>query len=166
MSAFAEIDPCVAECLGELFINDVSMNTPAWNVLDITPLWMPPASRGTNVLIPYVAGKRAFPMRVDQTDYSLPMVISGAVDKDGNPDPDGVIACLYRNLHYLRDNVYGPVDGTTVTWPASIFLPWGDLLEADVQVMAIVPSLHISEVTKATLELRFPAGEFTLIPAS
>jgi hypothetical protein len=157
---------CVSTCLGELFINEISMHTPAWDVLDPLVLLLPPLSVGDNVRIGGTPGRLAYPMEVDQTDYSLPMVISGTVDRFGNPDGDGVYACFYRNLQYLRANIYGPVDGVTATWTSRIDFDWGDTAvpAQGVQVLNIEPSLHVREFTRATLELRVPDGEFTLVP--
>lgn len=157
---------CVSTCVGELFIHEISLHTPAWDVLDPLVLLMPPLTRGGNVPVGGIPGQRGYPMEVEQTDYSLPMVISGTVDKDGNPDNDGVYACFYRNLQYLRANIYGPVDGVTATWASRIDFDWGDTAvpPQGVQVLGIEPGLHVREFTKATLELRVPDGEYTLVP--
>lgn len=167
MTLLGALDPCVAETFGELFINDVSMNTPAWNVLSVLPLITnAPANRGDNIVISGIAGQRAYPMELEQTDYILSMMVSGVVDMNGNPDGDGSIARLFRNFAYLRANVYGPVDGTTSTWYSYLLTPWGDLYEADVQVLDIAEVYEDTDLVKVTLTIRVPAGEYELSPAS
>lgn len=146
---------------GHLLINGVSLHTPAWTMLDLIELWMPPELRGANVIIPAARGRRAYPMRVDETDYLLPMNVSGAVDQMNVPDDDGFMACLSRNLKFLNDFVVGPKDGTTATWAAELSLPTGVILEAEVQVLGIRPSRHVAEWTSCTMTLRIPDGEFT-----
>lgn len=150
----------VCACMGHLTINSVLMHTPAWCVLDLIQLWLPPKIRGTNLLIPRVVGTRPRPVRITETDYSLPMAISGAVDQDGIVDPDGVLMCLYRNLQYLQTNVTDPPTPPTATVPASLELPNGDVLTAEIQVLGITVSDHVKMLTNAVLDIRIPAGRF------
>lgn len=148
-------------CTGHLVINGVSMHNPAWCVLDVIELWPGNAKqRGDNVIVEGVDGQLAYPMEIEQTDYLLPLMVSGELDHMGNPDSDGTMARLYRNLAYLRSLVYGPVDGTTATWDAHISLPTGGTVYADVQVLDIARVWHFRQLTKTTLTLRVPAGEF------
>lgn len=148
-------------CTGHLVINGVSMHNPAWCVLDLIELWGPPATRGDNVTIGGSPGQEPYAMEIEQTDYHLPLLVSGTLDHMGNPDNDGVMARLYRNLAYLRSLVFGPVDGVTATWDAHIDLPTGDRVDAEVQVLAIDPVYHFRQIHKAILVLRVPAGEFS-----
>lgn len=165
MSSLGVLDPCVATCLGELFINNVSMNTPAWNVMTVIPLiGDSPNTRGDNVTVGGLAGQQAYPMEVEQTDYILPMMVSGTVDSSGNVDSDGIWARLFRNFAELRANVYGPVDGVTATWYSVIVAPWGDSYEANIQVLDIGEVYENRAQVKTNITIRVPVGEYTLVP--
>jgi len=153
----------VADKVGELTINSVLMHTPGFNVLTPVPFWYGLAVRGENIQVGGAPGMRATPLEINQQDFILPMMVSGAVDKDGTEDPDGPFACLFRNFSYLRENVFGPVDGVTATWPASIAYVWGDTYEADVQVLDIGEVYVNTYIVKTNLTIRVPAGEFTLV---
>lgn len=148
-------------CTGHLTINGINMHTPAWCIVDLIELWMPPKTRGVNIVIPHVSGTRARPYRITETDYSLPMMISGAVDQFGAPDAAGVMARLWKNMKYLHDNVTDPPTAPTATVPASLLMPDATTLTADVQVIGMTLGYHIAELTKATLDIRIPAGRFT-----
>lgn len=157
----------VNACLdyGELIFNpgesnETSMHTPAWTILDLSPLWMPPQVRGTNVTLPGTPGRRPYPLRFDQTDYDLEMVISGAVDRHGALWPDPIMG-LYENLLYLSENVVEPMTPPLATRPAELVAPDGStLLTADVQVLSLERGTTTDEIMQAVLIIRIPAGGF------
>ena len=103
--------------LGALTINSVSMHTPAWSVLDLTPLWMPVTTyRGENVVIPGASGRRAQPYRFDEGRYTLPFTVIGAVNLSGVAYSNPWVG-LQTNLSYLFSNVFTPPAAPTTTQP-------------------------------------------------
>lgn len=149
------------ERLGKLTINGIDMHTPAWNVLDPTPLYMPSDYLGENIRIPGSNGRRAYPLWVDQGHYVLPMLISGEVDLNGSPYADIWIGAQ-TNLQYLQTNVASPPTAPTATRSASLLMPDGTTLTADVQVFPFrTENLYLQKpLFRATLELIVPAGVF------
>ena len=141
---------------------ETRMDTPAWYVTDLTELWMPPAQRGSNVIIPGAHGTRPYRRMKTETDVGLPMVISGAVDQFGTPFGN-VLEGLRLNLEWLGENVVDPPPDGSATRSATLTSPDGlSLLTADVQVLALDRgSEHLDElVTRAVLHVRIPAGRF------
>lgn len=141
---------------------ETRMDTPAWYVTDLTELWMPPAQRGSNVIIPHASGTRAYRRRITETEVALPMVISGAVDQDGMAWPN-VLEGLRLNIEWLGENVVDPPLDGSATRAATLTSPDGlTTLTADVQVLALERgALHIGElVTQAVLHILIPAGRF------
>lgn len=157
------LDPGVGTCVGRLTINGINMHRKAFNVLTPIPAWYPPDLVGDNVRVSGVQGKRAYPLLIDQTDIIMPMMVSGLFLPNDAADPDGHFACLRRNFRYLRENVFGPADGVNATWYATIAYPWGELEEADVQVLDIGEIYQDVELVKTNITLRIPEGEFALV---
>ncbi len=156
------LDPSVGECVGAMTINDVLMHRKAFNILTPIPAWYMPATVGDNVRVGGIQGQIAYPMEGDQRDYIFPMLVSGVYDVNDAVDPDGVFACLRRNFRYLRENIYGPIDGVTPTWYSTIDYPWGESEEADVQVLDIGEQYQSVELVSTTITIRVPFGEWTL----
>jgi hypothetical protein len=142
---------------GSLTINSVSLDTPAWEIRDLSPLWFPPETRGSNVVIPGVAGKHAFPRRVDETTYDLPMIIHHGFDRLGGTYADPSNG-LQTNVAYLYTNVVAPTIGTTVA--AVLTLPSGATQGADVQVQLEMSDHYGNSATRAVLYVTVPAGRF------
>lgn len=149
------------ETCGRLSIATVDMHTPAWNVLDLVPLWMPAATRGANVIIPGADGRRAYPRRIDEARYSLPMVIGGVADRLGAAYANRWTG-LQTNLEYLRANVTTPPTAPTATRAATLLMPDGTTRTANVQVEILTLSnpRTTAAVIEAVLELIIPAGRF------
>lgn len=142
---------------GSLTINGVSMSTPAWKILDLAPLWFPPDVRGGNVVIPGVAGRHAYPRRVDETTYRLPMLVYHGYDRTGSTYADPSNG-LQTNVAYLYTNVVAPTIGTTVA--AVLTLPSGSTQGANVQVQLEMSDHYGNSATKAVLHVTVPAGRF------
>lgn len=158
------------ETAGKLTINGVDMHTLAWNVLDIIPLWIHSATRGENVIIPGADGRRAYPRRIDEGRYSLPMLIGGVADKDGNAYTNRWSG-LQANLEYLRANVVTPPAAPTATRSATLLMPDGTTRIAEVQVDILVLPPHDSAGRPAAsleciLELIVPPGRFVAAPVA
>lgn len=149
------------ETAGRLTINGVDMHNQAWNVLDLVPLWMYEASRGANVIIPGASGRRAYPRRVDEGRYSLPMIITGVADRLGVGYANRWTG-LQTNLAYLHTNVVNPPTAPTATRAATLLMPDGTTRNADVQVesLDIANPGTTAAVIQAVLELVIPAGRF------
>jgi hypothetical protein len=146
-----------ASCNGLLTVNGVSMHTPAWCMVDLGDLWFPAKTRGSNVLIPGAVGRRAYPVRADETTYSLPMLISGVVDQLGGPYPDAMVG-LERNLVELAA-VFVP-DPNVATVSASLTMPSGAVRTAEVQIVGVKLGKQVGPVVRAIVEMVVPAGSF------
>lgn len=152
---------CCSTTTGHLAIDGVSMHTGAWCCLDLRPLYFSAKKRGENVVIPGASGQRAYPMRKDQTDVTLRMLISGAVNVVGTPSPHGPIRGLWDNLDFLDTYVVGPPAAPTATRTATVTLPGGLVKTAAVQVVDLVRGEGTAELIRAGLVLRLPAGRLT-----
>src|ERR1043165_5436525 len=107
MPLLSLVDPL---CQGALTIAGVSMHTPAWIVVVLTPLWVKVDTRGgPNRAIPGIAGRVSYPRRKDETAHSLPFVVHGEVDRTGAVQANPWVG-LQTNLDYLYANVIAPVD--------------------------------------------------------
>lgn len=123
-----------SDCTGLLTINGVALNTYAWNVLDPTPLWMPPTRRGQDVVEPGQDGVRSYVRRPTSTIVSLPMTIVGTCDVDGVAYSDPWEGLLL-NLYTLRSLV---LDLMSVR-PLVLTMPSGTTITGDVQVEDFTP---------------------------
>lgn len=161
MSATA-IDCC--ESIGELAIQGetdlVSLHMPSWCVVSLVDLYMPPAVRGRNVLIPGASGTRAYPLRITETDYSLPMLIGGLQPDGSEPTAGQEIQQMLDNLAYLRAEILDPPAAPTATRAATLTMPDLTVLNAAVQVLGLTMGFHIGDFMRVMLELRIPAGGF------
>jgi hypothetical protein len=137
----------VDDSFGTLTIEDVSLNTPAWCLPDMSPLWASRAQRGSNRLIPGVTGRKAYKRRLDETKLSLPILITGFCDSEGTSYADIGISFaqgLEANVKFLQ-NAFGLDDPALLssgdsTLTATLTLPSGDSRVADVQVLGLSAS--------------------------
>lgn len=150
----------ISDAMGALTINNVSMHTEAWHVLDLFQLWTFPDRRGDNALIPSFEGRRAYPRIVDQTVYTLPFFVTGACNEAGVPNADPM-AGLQTNLDYLWEEVVSP-DWPDATMPAELEMPDGQVRVAEVQV-DIVFGAHYTADAEGVLILTVPAGRFVYL---
>jgi len=144
---------------GELTINGVSMHTPAWAVVDLTVLWMGAQVRGFDRLIPFAPGVIPHRRRMTVTQHSLPMVITGAVDRLGVAWPDPWEG-LEANIDYLRAFVVDPTNATDGTLPATLDMPSGASRTADIHVLRLSLGVVQSGLMRATLDISIPEGAF------
>jgi hypothetical protein len=152
---------------GNLTLNGVPMKTRAWTCPDLTPLWLPTAVRGSDVIIPGMDGVLPYRRRRTVTQYALDFRIAGISDMNGlvtTGTGNGVeeFAQLEWNLHYLRQNVIDPrtspnLDGTV---PGVLTMPSGDLRYADVHVLGFTVNARVSHVLQGVLDISIPAGGF------
>jgi hypothetical protein len=151
--------------LGHLIINGIDMHNRAFTILDPMPLWgFDVPVRGSNVVVPGVAGTLAQVIRVDEVHYALAMAITGQADISGNPATDKKEQ-LQDNIDYLRVNVVNPP--LTATVPAYLVMPDSATRYADIQVLGLHLLSHISaELVAAELDICIPSGGFTEVIGS
>lgn len=147
---------------GTLTIDGLSLNGPAWDVPDLSPLWVSGAIRGDDRLIPGAAGVIAYPRRRTVTEVDLDMIITGDVDQSGDDYPDAVEG-LEANLEVLRATIVEPVTTGTGTRSATLTMPSGASRTGDVHVIKldcgpVVALFHQRARMRATLTLSIPAG--------
>jgi len=146
---------------GDLTINFVPMRTPAWSILDLTPLWMPAALRGANRIVPGAAGVIVNPKRKTETRHELVLVMTGGVDISGVAYPNRWHG-LYTNMEYLKANVLDPPTGVgIVSRTAELTLPDASTLTAEIQVEDFQPVNKVNAIHVYTMGIVIPMGEFS-----
>lgn len=148
-------------CTGELLVGGLSLNTPAWDVTNYTPLWFQHAVRGDNLTLPSTQGRRAYPLALHEGNYSLVIYVTGVVDQFGTPFPDPWHG-LRHNLDTLWTYVCSPVLTGDGTRACVLEVPGGANRNADVQFEPLLPIGETSDPQLATfaLNMRIPAGRF------
>lgn len=154
-----------------LEIDGIPLATPAWEILDLSPLEDAAAQRGQDRLIPGAAGVIPFPRRKTVTVRSLQMVILGTFDQEG------VATCAtgdgsgeaYReavrirraaNKDYLVDNLVTPPGTADGTRAAVLNRVDGSTWSADVHVIGPMQLAPIGWLGyRAVLTLSIPTGE-------
>lgn len=153
---------------GNLTLNGVPMKTRAWTCPDLTPLWLPPAVRGQDLILPVAPGARAYKRVVTVTQYALDFRVCGISDMNGvvttgSGNGPEEFRQLEYNLAYLRTNV---IDTRTTpnangTVPGVLTMPSGDVRTADVHVLGFTVNTRVSHVLSGVLDISIPAGGFT-----
>ena len=119
--------------LGALTINGVLMHVDgAWNVLNPQVLWMPTDTRGGNSIISHSSGRRKKPWHLDQSSYSLRLVVDGVRDENGDPHLS-VWEGIEYNVEYLYQNIIIPPDEPLASYDAELVMPSGEVREGEVQ---------------------------------
>ena len=149
-------------CEGTLTIAGTLLNTVAYSVAGLQALWGTQIEyRGTDKVVPYAQGTLSYPRWRVATRHSLPMIITGHVNTSGvaASNPMSQLATHVRALA----SVVEPPDPTTgnVTKAASLLLPNGTTLTANVIPLGIVPGEVTYNIMRCTLELLIPTGRFT-----
>lgn len=147
---------------GALTIGTTSMHCAAWDILDLRALWLPSAVRGADRLIPGAAGVRPKRRRRTVTTHSLPFLISGLADATG------VGACseadrvrqLEVNVYALRSAVLDPTNVGDGTRAATLVLPSGATLTADIHVLGFTEAAVSPDSLFGTLDISIPSGVF------
>jgi len=144
---------------GNLTIGGVAMFCPAWRIENLYELWLPADQRGIDRTRPNVTG--SFPVRryATATRKSLRMLIVGDVDRTG-ASSSSLLAGIYTNIAYLRDNVVAPTGATDGTRSAVLTVPGGSTITEPVHVTG----LEVSDLredgawVKAVLTISIPSG--------
>lgn len=152
---------------GNLTLNGVPMKTRAWTCPDLTPLWMSPAIRGTDRILPGALGVIPHRRRKTVTQYSLDFRVAGISDMDGVITPgsgngSAEFQQLEYNMQYLRQYVLDPrtspnLDGTV---PGVLTMPSGQIRTADVHVLGFTVNTRVSHVLQGVLDISIPSGGF------
>jgi hypothetical protein len=161
-------------CTGQLWIGDgdmveTPMNTTAWDITNLTPLWAEFSVRGQDRRLPGVNGVIPYRRRFDITEHDLQMVIIGDADMNGNANSNAWIG-LEENITFLREFVIDPPNppGATGQKSARLVMPSGEERFANIHVLG----LRLSETQGigeehafclAALKISIPQGVF--IPA-
>ena len=147
-------------CTGLLTVNGLLLNCPAWDLVDLTDLWMGADLRGDDVVIPHKDdGVQARRRRITATQYSLPGVMDGSVTTTGveNSDPwEG----LQAHIDQWRSTIIDPPgigDGTLI---GVLTMPNGQSRYADVHVMRFTKGQVLQGRLLFTLDISLPGGVF------
>lgn len=145
-----------------LSIDGIPLATPAWEILDLAPLWDAANVRGRDRLIPGAAGVIPYRRRNTVSVRSLPLVIFGSYDQDGNLATDGRIQ-LRENTDYLIANIVNPPDTAEGTRFAELVLPDGSTVSNDVHVIGPMQFADLGPISlRAILTLSIPDGLLTV----
>lgn len=147
-------------CTGTLSIDGVLLNGPAWDLPDLTALWFEFDVRGDDRLLPGSDGVLPYRRRVTVTQHALPMIVTGAVDRFGEPYADAWVG-METNVAYLLTNVVLPTNVGDGTRSATLTLPSGATRTANVHVLRLAKGLVLGGRLRATLDLSIPNGRFT-----
>ena len=143
-----------------LEIDGVPLATPAWEIVDLSPLWQPADVRGSDRLIPGAAGVKPYRRRRTVSKRSLPMIVYGFEDLDGVAYAD-VREGLETNLDYLRANVVDPTNVGDGTRTAVLHLPSGSTRTGSVHVEGFELGTAGPTSIRAVLTLSIPEGVLT-----
>jgi hypothetical protein len=140
-----------------LEIDGVAFALPSWEIVDLTPLWSSAKVRGEDRRIPGAAGARRYRRRRDITTRSLPMVIDGRQDQDGNPVADARSG-LRAHIDYLEANVVAPTNVGDGSRTAVLHRVGGNLT-GPVHVLGLELGTMGPSGLRAVLELSIPGGK-------
>lgn len=145
-----------------LVIDGWDSETPAWTVVDYTPLKEPADQRGSNLLIPGAVGVKALPRRNTVTVKQLPMHIFGDTGWLGDHYTDGFDG-LQANIDEIIDQIVEPPGTSDGTRLATWYVPDGTVRTASVHVTAL-PLTRVSPImARAVLKLELVGGRFTIV---
>ena len=154
-----------SETYGELTIDGVSLHGPAWCAHDLSPLYDSPDFRDDNPLVETQPGRVARPTIVDQTDYSLRLMFSGATEPDGTPHANPAGGLLANRLLFVETFIDPIQSGAEDSLTSELEFPLPSGVIATYQFES--QPLKLSGFTlleggyaRAVLELRIPVPEF------
>lgn len=144
---------------GDLTIGGVALNGPAWKVLNLLELWQPADQRGSDRLVPGVAGVLAQQRRDTVTRRSLQLLIIGDVDRTGATQADKFEG-LQANVDYLRANVVAPTGTGDGTRSAVLTMPDGTSRTEPVHVVGFEFGNFREDAAwlRAVLTISIPSG--------
>ena len=113
-----------ANCHGTVSIGGVSMNRPAWAIMDVHQCWRRAPYRGGNLPIPYQAGGGIkLPRIKDAAERTFQLLVVGTISYDGSISLLGPQVGLEYNINYLMNNLFAYAEETgwfdcTLTLPS------------------------------------------------
>lgn len=155
----------VDTCQGSVTIDGLLMHRLAWELYDLSELHGTPTQRGGNRIVPGNPGTVAYPPRLTQSRYSLPLLVCG--DWNLNDDyvtPDDRWEQLEINMDYLLTGVMLPTGSGGGTQTLIWTRPSGATTTSQVQVLPSQPPTGLGEaaVYLTTLELLAVDGDLHL----
>lgn len=146
-----------ANCHGTLALGEVSLNTPAWAVLNVASLWEPAPIRRENIAIPFRRGKLAVPGIMDERSDSLLILVVGTCDQDGDPTSDPHVG-LEQNIEWLKSNLF--TYATVVdSFDAVLTLPSGAQKGGPLQLGTARFGWEVGIAVTITVDYTLPDGE-------
>ena len=147
------------DCYGTLTINGVLLNNDAWCAYDFTSLFDEADLRGSDRLIPALAGTIAYKRRRTVTRKDFPVAITGLYSRLGVRQTDRAMG-LIANIEYLKENLgfASTTAGGTVT--ATWTRPDAPTRPALVPPHSLKHQLLPQYVAQAVLSVSIPAGRF------
>lgn len=143
-------------------INGVPLATPAWMVMDLSPLWDVPGVRGSDRRIPYAEGEQPLRRIYDAKRVVLPLLIFGEANRANVPYADhrvGLLTNFDELVAEVADPDAAPDPGTKLL---RLFMPGGVIRSGQCHV---IPPLGIGRLgavgLRAALDLVIPAGRLT-----
>lgn len=137
---------------GTLYVGSQIMHRQAFAVMDVTPLWLGPNQRGTNLLIPGRPGRIIMPKRADETTASLRMLLDGRYTVGGTPTSDSNQG-LFDIFIWLR-SLTAPSSGTAVT----LYEPDGVGSITGTAQLRLTMGDRTGPLQRALLEVTMPNG--------
>lgn len=155
-----------SEVYGALSIGGETLHRGAWCVYDLSQLYESPQFRGDNVLSEATAGRAARPVLTDETEYTLPLMFSGAVKPGGTSygAPAGGLLANRREFHTLYID---PIRSGTASLSATLTVPDSDDPALTIDYTFDVQPLRLTGWTllpnayaRAQLEIRVAVPDF------
>lgn len=140
-----------------LVVSGITLATAAFFGTDLSDLRRPADQRGRERIIPH-GGVIAKPRRRTVSKRSLPMVIFGNTDQNGNALSD-YQAGMDAHIAYLNANVVAPISSGDGTRAASLVLA-NSVRNAQIHVEGLEIGRRHGPTAWATLHISIPGGEF------
>lgn len=147
-----------ANCHGTLQLGEVSLNTPAWAVLNVATLWEPAPIRRENIAIPFRRGKLAVPGILDERTDSFMILVVGTCDQDGVPTDDPYVG-LEANVEWLKSNLFAYAD-VVDSFDAVLTMPSGIEKGGPLQLGTAKFGWEIGVAVTITVDFTLPDGQF------
>lgn len=147
---------------GQLVIDSIPLMEKRWSVLNLYELWLPPAQRGQDKVMPHAPGIRPYRRRATARERVLEMVIDGRYNEDQELVCAGGTAAAWEgfelHISYLRQYVVDPTNIGNGTRTATLTLPSGATRSGPVHVLDLEIGRVQRGIANATLTLSIPNG--------
>ncbi len=156
-------------CDGQLAFDGFSLHRHSWYPTRLIDLWFGGEVRGVDRIVPLQEGAIAYQRRFTVTRHSIPMVILGELDPNGNPYPD-IWDGLETNIGLLRAGLVDPTGLGDGTRAGVLTMPSGATRNAATHILGLTPGELVPGIDAftgregigllATLEISLPSGRF------